>query len=252
MGEGEADSSHAEEGIVLARRSQIGSQLVPAEIHGADRHGAVAHLPDGLPVDTHLRLLVGQARLADEEELRSIEADTFRPGIPGFPRVLGRLDVGQEDHFAPIERRGRLPRDGRKRSETRLPIGAPLLEAAGVRRGRTHDDIARVAVDQKRVALPHVLRQAAESHDGRDPAAPGEDGHMRGRAAVVGHEGQDAIAVEGGRLARSDVARNDDDRVRRHPLRLGRIGSEVAQDPSLDVAQIDSAAAEVVGPGCLQ
>ena len=113
---------------------------------------------------------------------------------------------------------------------------------------RLGGDGAFRGIDDNRLAVLQVVG-AGGGHDGHDAAGTGQNGRVRGRAALRGDDGEGLVQVEAGGVGRGQVFRDQNERgVGDRDARRGN-AHQVGDDALADVVQIRRTLALIAADG---
>ena len=199
-----------------------------------------------LLVDARLLVLGGQAAAGQVEVLGAEEADAVGAVLQDGVDIARRLDVGGEQHAVAVGGFGRLEAEGGEAGAD-VPPGLLDLPVALEGEGRgMQDEDALVAVDEDGVAGLHPGAHVVQAHHGGDLQRAGHDGGVRGGAAEVGREAEDAVLAERGGLGGGEVVGDQHARLAQLLQVHGGVADQVAQDAAGDVLHVGCALAQVV------
>ena len=158
----------------------------------------------------------------------STGADSTAPRADSPSATLARIRTGLPSAVTPG------PAHDASAARCSLVGGDPPL---GVVRVGLDLDRAGRAVDQHRAAGLDV-ECTGRADDARDAELAGDDRGVAGRAAALGHQGEDDRRVESGGVGRREVGRDQHARLVGHGYAGLGLAHEPGHHPALDVAQV--------------
>src|SRR6185437_9472900 len=186
--EPDAKRAPSERGVRLLEALHIGQELVAADVEGAEGDLPIAGGVEDGAVELLLRAGPGKTGREHELQFGAEEADRLRPG-------LGEVRHVDEEPCVHVEAdRYAVEADGR-----RVAKGAILRLTAGAHAGffgegrldlrrRAQMDLARIAIDDDRVALFDDFGDVGDVADRRNGERPGDDGDMARSARLLHYE----------------------------------------------------------------
>jgi len=167
-------------------------------------------MPSTRSVDRELLVLVGQVAVLQEQELGAVQADADGAAA-ARERDVGRgLGVRQQRDLGAVAGAGRRVRELGKAAALGERLALPGAVAGEVLRGRVHDRLAALGVEQDQVLVVKAGERVAGAHQHRQAEAAGQDRAVRIRAAGTGDHAQQPGAGELGHVRRGDRVGDQD------------------------------------------
>ncbi len=231
-----AQAAQAQRGVRLVFRREERQWLVGSGVEHADHDLLARELAEQFGVGLGLLFDARRFGVADEQEFRAEQPHAFGAVF----QCLGR--IGRLAHVR--EQRNGMAVFGGARVATQLLGGRGTgTRGLGVRDflvGWIDDDFALGGVDDDVLAVLQVLRLRCGYH--RDDAArTGEDGGMRGRAALRGDDGEGFAHVQGRGVGGRQVFGDEYERGLAGRQARGRHAHQIGDDALADVVQVGGA-----------
>ena len=191
-------AAYAQEGVFFVRQVEVGHLLVAADIERADDEGAARQLAHHAAVGFALLVFAGGAVALQIEKFGAHQAHAFGAGGQRGGHLFGAIDVGGHFHAYAVLRGGRLQGQPGDFAGVRLLRVAPLAGALQIGLIQPPIQARAVAVQHHSLAVGHIEQGAACGHHGGQAQRAGDDGGVRGRAALRGAQARHLAQIERG------------------------------------------------------
>ncbi len=210
LGQAQADGAQAQRRVRALTALHLRQLLVRAQVQGADGDRQAFQAFRHAAVGQELLFLVRQFRPVHEQEFAAEQADAGSAVFVHQRDVLRQFDIGMQLHRCAVQGARRRARQALELLLIDFPL--VLLDAVfgqhmlvGI-----DDDHTLVAIDDQQLALADQLPRMVQRHHRRNVQAARQDRGVGSRAADIGDEGGELVALEQDHVGRRQVVRHQD------------------------------------------